>query len=71
MDPTSRGDLIAEQLRAWYEKNRETWWRRHVIGMIMTGHNIAATPDRYGEHADEFMLALINEYQRIDRETPR
>lgn len=53
MDPTARGDLIAEKVRAWYEANRETWWDRHKPGIVGAG------PDRSGVHADEFMLRFI------------
>jgi len=59
MDPTSRGDIVAEKVRRWYEANRETWWGRHKPGA-----------DRYGLHADEFMLRLIATVQHFDRETP-
>lgn len=70
-DPTARGDVIAMRLRQWYEANRESWWDRHAIRMVLTGHALGATPDRYGEHADEFMLGLVNELRRIDREESR
>lgn len=60
-DPTSRGDNIAEYLRVWYEANRETWLDRHYV----LGLN--SVPDRNGVHADEFMLALLNEVGRIYR----
>lgn len=58
MDPTSRGDVIADKVRNWYERNRESWWGRHKPGIIGAG------PDRSGAHADEFMLALISEVRR-------
>lgn len=48
IDPTSRGDLVAEKVRRWYEVNRESWWARH--------HPNA---DRKYRHADEFMLRLV------------
>ena len=51
MDPTSRGDEVADKVREWYEANRETWWDRHRI--------IGRSTDRSGSHADEFMLRLI------------
>jgi hypothetical protein len=60
-DPTSRGDEVAGYLRVWYEANRETWWDRHYV----LGFN--SVPDRNGVHADEFMLALLNEVGRIHR----
>lgn len=63
MDPTSRGDLIAEKVRRWYEANRETWWDRHRI--------FAPSPDRDGTHADEFMLRFIGAVYQADEETPR
>lgn len=65
IDPTARGDMVAEKVRAWYEANRETWWDRHNI----TG--LGREPDRSGAHADEFILGLINAVYRADAETPR
>ncbi len=64
MDPTARGDMIADKVRQWYEANRETWWARHKPGIMGAG------PDRAGVHADEFMLRLIQAVYRADRETP-
>jgi hypothetical protein len=61
MDPTSRGDMCAELMRRWYEKNRESWWDRHKPGIIGAG------PDRSGVHADEFMLRLLGEAYRIGK----
>jgi hypothetical protein len=53
-EPTARGDMIAEQVRVWYETHRESWWDRHKFWpFAMSG------PDRTGEHADEFMLRLV------------
>ncbi len=65
MDPTARGDMIADKVRTWYEANRETWWDRHNI--LGFGHE----PDRSGVHADEFMLRLIAAVHRAEEETPR
>jgi hypothetical protein len=65
MDPTSRGDEVAEKVRRWYEANRESWWGRHKPGIIGAG------PDRDGSHADEFMLRFINAVYRADQETPK
>ena len=53
MDPTARGDAVAEHVRAWYEANRESWWDRHKPGIIGAGS------DRSGRHADSFILELI------------
>lgn len=49
MDPTARGDMLADLVRQWYEANRESWWDRH-----------RPNADRYGAHADEFMIRLVN-----------
>jgi hypothetical protein len=65
MDPTARGDIIADKVRVWYEANRESWWDRHKPGIIGSG------PDRDGSHADEFMLRLISAVYRAEKETPR
>ena len=54
MDPTSAGDMRADLMRRWYERNRETWWDRHRPGA-----------DRRGYHADEWMLGMMNEAYRI------
>lgn len=51
-DPTTIGDAIADEVRRWYEANRETWWERLW---------------RRDGVADEFMLALINEVHRVER----
>ncbi|UQD96010.1 hypothetical protein [Bradyrhizobium japonicum] len=59
MDATSRGDLEADMVRRWYEKNRESWWDRTKPGIIGAG------PDRDGAHADEFMLRFIGEVRRV------
>lgn len=59
MGATSRGDLEAELVRRWYEKNRESWWDRNKPGIIGAG------PDRAGTHADEFMLRFIGEVRRV------
>jgi hypothetical protein len=59
IDPTSRGDMVADLMRRWYEANRESWWDRHKPGIIGAG------PDRSGRHADEFMLRLISEVLRL------
>lgn len=56
-EPSARGDEIAERVRAWYERNRESWWARHWTGL-------GAGPDRSGAHADEFMLRLVAAVQR-------
>ena len=62
MDPTSRGDLIAEKVRQWYEAHRETWWDRHKPGII------GASPDRDGSHADEFILGFIQAVRQAEKE---
>ena len=54
MDQTARGDMEADLMRYWYERNRETWWDRH-----------RPNADRKGIHADEFILGLMNEARRI------
>ena len=64
MDPTARGDMVADKVRQWYEANRESWWDRHKPGIIGAG------PDRAGVHADNFILELIGVVYRSDMETP-
>jgi len=59
-DPTSRGDEIAEYVRAWYEKHREKFWERHGPRAYW----------RFGL-ADEFMLSLIAEVRRVEAEAAR
>lgn len=65
MDPTARGDIIADKVRAWYEANRETWWDRHNYP-FRQGY-----PDRNGVTADNFMLRLIQAVHTAEEETPR
>ncbi len=65
LDPTARGDMIADKVRAWYEANRETWWDRHKPGIW------GSAPDRSGVHADNFILGLLNAVSRAHEETPR
>jgi hypothetical protein len=62
MDPTARGDEVADKVRQWYEKNRESWWDRHKPGII------GRDPDRSGTHADEFMLRLIQAVYDADKQ---
>jgi len=47
-EPTNAGDQVAEYVRQWYEKHRESWWDRH-----------SPNADRSGRHADEFMLSFV------------
>jgi len=54
MDPTAKADKIAAHMRRWYEAHRESWIDRHL-----------GSTDRSGVHADEFILALINEVRRV------
>lgn len=62
MEPTARGDLVAEKVRRWYEANRESWWDRHHVNFL------GRSPDRDGTHADEFMLRLIGAVYQADRD---
>jgi hypothetical protein len=57
IDPTSRGDEIAEYVRQWYEIHRETWWQ-HRRGVS----------DRSRGIDDEFMLSFIAEVRRVTAE---
>jgi hypothetical protein len=59
LDPTTRGDVMAEKVRAWYEANRESWWDRH-----------RPAADRKGVHADNFALRLLSYVERVLNETP-
>jgi hypothetical protein len=65
IDPTARGDMIADKVRQWYEANRESWWDRHSI----TG--LGRSPDRSGVHADEFILRLISAVHKAEEDVPR
>ena len=58
MDPTARGDMIADKVRQWYETNRESWWERR--------RTLFHEPDRSGVHADEFMLRLIGAVHKAE-----
>jgi hypothetical protein len=60
MDPTARGDLIADKVRQWYEANRESWWERR--------RTLFHEPDRSGVHADEFMLRFIGAVHKAEDE---
>lgn len=62
IEPTARGDYVAAKMREYYEAHRETWWQRHKPS-ILPGRS----PDRDGTHADDFMLGLINEVNRIQK----
>lgn len=64
-EPTADGDIAAEYLRIWYERNRETWWDRNNWGIW------GSAPDRAGVHADNFMLRLMGEMGRINAERQR
>lgn len=62
MDPTSRGDIIAEQVRSWYEANRESWFDRHWP--------FGTNRKNGSETADNFMLRFISAVYKADEETP-
>jgi hypothetical protein len=64
IDPTARGDMIADKVRRWYEANRETWRDRHNYP-FRQGY-----PDRAGVTADNFILSLINAVHQAEREIP-
>lgn len=51
IDPTTFGDCVADEVRRWYEANRETWWSRRK---------------RRDGAADEFILSLISEVHRVE-----
>lgn len=57
IEPTARGDMLAEKVRDWYEANRESWWDRH-----------RPNADRKGIHADEFMLRFVAAVYQAERE---
>lgn len=54
MDPTARGDMEAELMRGWYERNRESWWERR-----------RPNGDLRGGHADGFAMSMLAEAGRI------
>lgn len=54
IEPTARGDVCAELMRRWYERNRESWWDRVRPG-----------GDRRGGHADNFAMSMLGEASRI------
>lgn len=55
-EPTAQGDEIAAYVREWYERHRESAWRRWR---------------RREDTADEFMLGLIAEVRRVEAEARR
>lgn len=55
-DETAWGDNVAEVVRRWYEEHREGWWYR-FRGWHKWG-------------ADNFMIGLINEVHRVERDGP-
>lgn len=60
MDPTARGDEIADRVRSWYERNRETWFDRHWP---------FGTNRKQGSAlADNFMLGLVEAVFRAERD---
>jgi hypothetical protein len=58
-EPTADGDIMATWLREWYEANRETWWDRNNYP-FRQGY-----PDRAGVTADNFMLELLGQVERL------
>lgn len=62
-DATANGDAAAEYLRVWYELHRETWWERNRFSKNKRLLNAGT--------ADEFMLGLIQEVERIHNEENR
>ena len=63
-DPTARGDEIGDYVRQWYERNRESWWSRHRPQFF-------SYRDNSGVVADNFILAMIGEVGRVQREADR
>lgn len=61
-EPTSFGDEVAQRVRDWYEANRESWFDRHQINPL------GRSPDRRGDHADEFMLRLVHAVAKAERD---
>lgn len=62
-EPTSDGDEAARCLRVWYEAHREGWSDRH----LPFGENFKLG----SAFADEFMLGMLNEVDRINSERDR
>ena len=54
-DMTSIYDEMADNLRDWYEENRESWWDRRN----------SKHPCNSSGLADNFMLSLISEVQSL------
>lgn len=54
MDPTALWDGMAEEMRRWYEANRESWRDRWHW----------THPTKSGGLADNFMLAFLSEVSR-------
>lgn len=54
LEPTARGDMRAELMRRWYEKNRESAWDR-----------IRPGAPRKSMVADNFMIGMLDEAKNI------
>lgn len=61
-DPTARGDQIAEEMRAHYEANRETWWDRFPLNPRRKMWQLTS---------DNLMLGLLAVVERAQRDCER
>jgi hypothetical protein len=59
IDPTAREDAIADEVRQWYDANRETWWQRHAPAVFLGRTYVDGC-------ADNFVLALIKIVRQAD-----
>lgn len=61
-DPTARADQIADEMRAYYEANREAWWDRFPLNPRRKMWQIAS---------DNLMLGLLAIVERAQRDCER
>ena len=61
MEPTARGDYIAEKMREYYEANREGWWERFWRRVSHGAHSPAT--------ADDLMIGVWNAGVQAKHET--
>jgi hypothetical protein len=62
-EPTADGDAVADYVRQWYERNRESWWDRCRLSRNQQLLNAGC--------ADSFILSLISEVARVQSECER
>ena len=55
IEPTARGDMVADIVRSWYEHNKPSWWDDRF-------------KKRWQYSSDSFMIDLINAVYEAEKQ---